>query len=64
MQLAVYIKDIFQLTRAHLTCQIQREPKLSPEVPYLEETRKLHLELLFLIKFLLLSTSTTPKGEF
>lgn len=40
MQFAVYIEGIFQLTRAHSTRQIQREPKLSPEVPYVEETEE------------------------
>lgn len=40
MQFAVYIEDILKLTRAHSTCQIHREPKLSPEVPYLEETEQ------------------------
>lgn len=65
MQFAVYIEDVFQLTRVHLTCQIQREPKLSPVVPYLEETEEnLILNYYFSMQFFLLSTTTTPKGDF
>lgn len=65
MQFAVYIEDIFHLTRVHLTYQIQREPKLRPEVLYLEETEENSiLSYYFSMQFFLLSTATTSKGGF